>query len=182
MSGFDNDIMFAKNADFTQADNQAVSESNGLATNGQLWIGATTLNAGGTHINVGTLTSPDASVTIGYSSPNITLQAAIPPTTMTFIDQGSSITLASDTGYFVTASTTQTLPVGAAQGDLIIIICDTAGAVTVAPGAGQTLRLGSSTSATSLVSTARGDCLSLRYRSATTTWFSEANNGNWTVS
>jgi hypothetical protein len=74
MSGFDNDVVYAKNADFTQADNQNVSEANGLATNGQLWIGSTALNAGGTHINVGTLTSPDGSIAIGYSSPNVTLQ------------------------------------------------------------------------------------------------------------
>ena len=76
MAGFDNDIAFAKNADFTQADNQNVQESNGLITNGQLWIGTTAANAGGTHINVGALTSPDSSLTIGYVSPNITLQVA----------------------------------------------------------------------------------------------------------
>ena len=73
MSGFENDIMFAKNADFTQADNQSVSEANGLATNGQLWIGTSSVNAGGTHINVGSITSPLGTLTIGYSSPNITL-------------------------------------------------------------------------------------------------------------
>jgi hypothetical protein len=72
MSGFDNDVLYAKNGDFTQADNQNVSESNGLITNGQFWIGSTALNAGGTHVNVGNLTSPDGSITFGYSSPNIT--------------------------------------------------------------------------------------------------------------
>lgn len=75
MAGFENDVMYAKNADFTQADNQAPTEANGLVTNGQLWIGSTSTNAGGTHINVGTLTSPGGSVTIGYSSPNITLES-----------------------------------------------------------------------------------------------------------
>lgn len=74
MAGFENDIGFSKNFDFTQADNQAPTEANGLATNGQLWIGTTSVNAGGTHINVGSLTSPNGSVTFGYSSPNITLQ------------------------------------------------------------------------------------------------------------
>ena len=73
MSGFDNDIMYAKNADFTQADNQAVSESNGLVTDGRLWIGSTATNAGGTHINVGTITSPLGTLSIGYSTPNITM-------------------------------------------------------------------------------------------------------------
>src|SRR6187402_1239020 len=76
MSGFENDIAYAKNADFTQVDNQAVSESNGLITNGQMWIGTTATNAGGTHVNVGALTSPDSSITFGYSSPNITAVVA----------------------------------------------------------------------------------------------------------
>lgn len=56
MAGFDNDIVYAANADFTRADNQVPSETNGLITNGQLWIGRTAVNAGGTHIDVGTLT------------------------------------------------------------------------------------------------------------------------------
>lgn len=75
MAGTKNDVLVGKNADFTQANapNGQSSEANGLVTNGQLWIGSTALNAGATHINVGTLTSPDASITIGYSSPNITL-------------------------------------------------------------------------------------------------------------
>ena len=68
--------MFALNADFTQADNQAPIEANGLVTNGKMWIGSTAVNAGGTHINVGSITSPDSSITIGYNSPNITLQIA----------------------------------------------------------------------------------------------------------
>ncbi len=71
MAGFDNDVMYAKNADFTQADNQAPTESNGLVTDSQMWIGSTALNAGGTHVNVGTLVSPDNSIAFSYSSPNI---------------------------------------------------------------------------------------------------------------
>jgi hypothetical protein len=76
MSGFDNDVVYAKNADFTQVDNQDVQESNGLFTDGQMWIGSTTPNAGGTHINVGNLVSDDNSVSITYDSPNISLQAS----------------------------------------------------------------------------------------------------------
>lgn len=76
MAGFENDVMYAKNGDFTQADNQSPSESNGLATNGQLWVGTTLVNAGGTHVNVGSLTSPNSSITVGFSSPNITLSVS----------------------------------------------------------------------------------------------------------
>jgi len=72
MAGIKNDIVFAKNADFTAANNTSPSEANGLATNGQMWIGTTNVNAGGSHVNVGNITSPDGSLTIGYSSPNIT--------------------------------------------------------------------------------------------------------------
>src|SRR6188508_152884 len=76
MAGSKNDVVVGKNADFSQAGapNATTSEANGLATNGQLWIGTTALNAGGTHVNVGLLTSPNGSITFGYSSPNITAQ------------------------------------------------------------------------------------------------------------
>lgn len=74
MAGTKNDTLIGKNADFSQAGapNATSGEANGLNTDGQMWIGSTALNAGGTHINVGTLTSPDSSITFGYSSPNIT--------------------------------------------------------------------------------------------------------------
>jgi hypothetical protein len=69
------DAVFAGNADFTSLTNQNPLTTNGLQTNGQLWIGSTVTNVGGTHINRGVITSPDASITVGYSSPNITLVA-----------------------------------------------------------------------------------------------------------
>lgn len=72
MAGIKNDVIFGLNGDFSSSDNISPSESNGLITDGQLWIGSTALNAGSTHINVGEITSPDNSITLGYSSPNIT--------------------------------------------------------------------------------------------------------------
>jgi len=41
-----------------------------------MWIGTTALNAGGSHISVGKITSPLGTVTVGYSSPNITIDLA----------------------------------------------------------------------------------------------------------
>ncbi len=73
MAGFANDTVYGNNADFSIAASTKGSINNGLLTNSQMWIGSTALNAGGTHINVGTLTSPLGTITIGYSSPNITL-------------------------------------------------------------------------------------------------------------
>jgi C1q domain len=75
MAGFANDVVFANNGDFSIAGSNKGQIANGLLTNGQMWIGTTSTNAGGTHINVGSLTSPDSSITISYSSPNITLVA-----------------------------------------------------------------------------------------------------------
>lgn len=76
MAGTKNDVLVGKNADFTQvaAPNPQSGEAKGLILNGQLWIGSTATNVGGTHINVGTISSPNNSITIGYVSPNITLQ------------------------------------------------------------------------------------------------------------
>ena len=75
MAGIKNGTLVGKNADFTQdiGPNSQSSESNGLVTDGKLWIGSTAVNAGNTHINVGSITSPLATLSIGYSSPNITL-------------------------------------------------------------------------------------------------------------
>jgi len=73
MAVFDNDCVYSDNADFSTAGAGGGSATNGLQTNGQLWIGTTSVNVGGTHINVGSLTSPNNTITIGYSSPNITL-------------------------------------------------------------------------------------------------------------
>lgn len=90
MAGFDNDICYANNADFSTAGAGGGSEANGLQTNGQLWIGRTAVNVGGTHISVGNLISPLGTLSIGYSAPNITLD----------LTGGSSAieTIAGDTG------------------------------------------------------------------------------------
>ena len=65
-AGFSNDVVFAKNVNFQGAKSATIS------TDGQLIIGSTALNVGGTHLNIGNLTSPNNSITFGYSSPNIT--------------------------------------------------------------------------------------------------------------
>lgn len=72
MAGFSSstsgqDVIFAGNI------NLSGSTSDSMVSDGQILIGSTALNAGGTHINVGTITSPNGTVTIGYSSPNITI-------------------------------------------------------------------------------------------------------------
>jgi len=98
-----------------------------------------------------------------------------------WIDQATSITLAVNTGYFVTGATTQTLPSTAVQGTVVKIVADTTGAVVVTGNTGQIIRLGNVVSSTagSMTSTLRGDSLELVFRAATSTWISIANNGVW---
>ena len=69
MAGFRNsgtiDVMFADNVDFSGA----TIPSPSITTNGQLLIGSTAAP----NIKTGTITSPNGTITIGYSSPNITI-------------------------------------------------------------------------------------------------------------
>lgn len=150
MSGFENDVMYAKNADFTQLDNQNVSENNGLITNGQLWIGTTSVNAGGTHINVGTLVSPDSSITFGYSSPNLT----------------ATVSGGTTTGKTVTGDTGGALAPTA--GNWNFLMATSANSTTSANGTASTLRftlsdslantiLGSNSSGSRTITTANGN-------------------------
>lgn len=68
MSGFDNEVVYAENLDFSGSSEVDAT----ITTNGQLIIGSTALNAGGTHINIGNIVG-SGGITVGYSSPNITL-------------------------------------------------------------------------------------------------------------
>jgi hypothetical protein len=63
--------VYADNVDFTGGG----SRTNTINTDGQLLIGQTAATANQNHIVVGQITSPDSSITIGYSSPNITIIA-----------------------------------------------------------------------------------------------------------
>lgn len=76
MAGFDNETVYGSNVDFTGS----ATVNPTILTNGQLIIGSTALNVGGTHINIGMITS--TTLTVGYSTPNITIEAgATVPTT-----------------------------------------------------------------------------------------------------
>lgn len=75
MAGFDNDVIYGTNIDLSNS--LAGQGGNAtLLTNGQMLIASTALNAGGTHVNVGVITSPLGTLNIGYNSPNITMDLA----------------------------------------------------------------------------------------------------------
>ncbi len=72
MAGFENDVLLCENVNF----NPALPKPHPglITTDGQLIIGSTALNAGGTHLNIGQITS--TTLTVGYSSPDITIETA----------------------------------------------------------------------------------------------------------
>lgn len=82
MSGFDNDTVYANNADFSRAGAGGGSAANGLQLNGQLWIGSTAVNVGGTHVNVGVLTSNSGTLTIANGPGTINLEVTGGTTTI----------------------------------------------------------------------------------------------------
>lgn len=165
------DVFYGDNVDFTGNVVPAAT----MLLNGQLLIGSTS----GRHIQVGTLTSPDSSITIGYSSPNITLRA----TTTGFIwsDETVNFNALVNNGYFIAASVTANLPASPANGSTISFFVDGAFTLTIQANTGQTIKISSnvSSSAGTQVNTASGDAVTLVYRSTNTRW--EAINfvGAW---
>jgi len=96
MAGIRQDVLYGTNVDFSNVGLPAPT----LLTDGQMLIATTAANAGGTHINVGTITSTGGSVTISYDTPNINLEvaggAAVTNVTSTNLERtvaGSSIDL-----------------------------------------------------------------------------------------
>lgn len=90
----DEAIMFADNASF-----DGTQRGGKMTTNAQLWIGSTA----SPHVKLGNITSPSGTITVGYSSPNITLDLAGGTTAI------DSIAVDTTTG----AGTNPVLPTGA---------------------------------------------------------------------
>lgn len=111
-----------------------------------------------------------------------TLTIKSPP----FSQIGSSATSSLNTGEFVTAAVTRTLPAsaGLADGDLFIYVCTTANALVVQSVSSQKIRIGSSISgaAGSATSTAIGDSLTLRFNATDGFFYAVSVVGNWTLS
>lgn len=212
----DETILFVDNASY-----DGTERGGKLTTDGQLWIGQTT----GRHVVKGTITSPDTSITIGFSTPNITLTVnggttvgktitgdsggALAPTagnwnilgrsgsktsgsgsTITvrsppFSQVGASATSSLNTGEFVTAAVTRTLPVsaGLADGDLFIYSCTTAGALVIQAVGAQKIRIGAllSSAAGTATSTAIGDAVTLRFDATQGFFMAVSVIGTWVI-
>lgn len=111
-----------------------------------------------------------------------TLTVKSPP----FSQVGGSATSSLNTGEFVTAAVTRTLPAsaGLADGDLFIYVCTTAGALVVQSVSAQKIRIGNviTSAAGSATSTAIGDSLTLRFNATDGFFYAVSVVGNWTLS
>lgn len=275
MAGFRNDVVFGTNVDFTTTG--LGSGTGTMLLDGQLLIASTALNAGGTHINVNTLTAGsgisiingpgtitivntggggggggtntlvgnvgsatqvlgviNVPATTGINTVGLgntltvspandlaavealtgtgfaartgvetwalrTLQAGtgisitnpagiagdptISSTGISWIDQSGAFAAAADTGYFLTAAATATLPGSPNQGDEIRFSVDTTGTVTITANTGQFIRFGAQLSAVAgtCVNTHRGDTINLVYRASGATWHAQSGNGTWLI-
>jgi len=111
-----------------------------------------------------------------------TLTVKSPP----FSQIGSSATSSLNTGEFVTAAVTRTLPAsaGLADGDLFMYVCTTANALVVQSVTAQKIRIGNviTSAAGSATSTAIGDSLTLRFNATDGFFYAVSSIGNWTLS
>lgn len=155
-----------------------------MTTNGQLWIGATALP----HVKKGTITSPDGSVVIGYSSPNITLQVSSSIEKFPWTVIGASQTLAINNGYICTtgAALSLALPAISTVGDEIDVVLDGSTSWTITqPNAATQIRIGNTQTTLgvggTLASTAVGDTVRLICETANARWVVIAMMGNVTI-
>lgn len=144
-----------------------------LATDGQLIIGSTAGVPAATTLTAG------SGINISNGSNSITISAS--GSGFAWTDQGSSTVMVAESGYFATAAVTLTLPASPSQGDTVRVIVDNASTCIVAANTGQTIRFGTTTStvAGTFTNTARGDSMTLTYRTADTTWLVYAAQGTW---
>jgi hypothetical protein len=108
-----------------------------------------------------------------------TLTIKSPP----YADQAGSTTVTLNSGSFVTAAITFTLPVsaGLADGDLFEFVCTTAGALIIQSVGAQQIRIGSliSSAAGTVTSTSIGDSLTLRFRATDGFFYATSVIGTW---
>lgn len=110
-----------------------------------------------------------------------TLTVKSPP----FSQVGASATSSLNTGEFVTAAVTRTLPAsaGLADGDLFIYVCTTASALIIQSVSAQKIRVGSliSAAAGTATSTAIGDSITLRFNATDGFFYAVSVVGTWLV-
>ena len=165
----------ANRAVFTTS-STGVPVATALAADGQLIIGSTAGAPAAATLTAG------AGISITNASNSITIAAS--GAGFTWSDNSGTFTAVKENGYFITATSTATLPASPSEGDTVAFIVDTAQILTITGNTGQKIRIGSAISgaAGTAANNAQGDAVTLVYRSTGTTWFADSVIGTWTVS
>jgi hypothetical protein len=106
------------------------------------------------------------------------------PAGFPWLDASGVFTAAINTGYFLTAASTPTLPSAPARGDIIEFFVDANALCTITANTGQVINYASSTSASAgtLAASVKGDSVRLVYRDTDTSWNTIGSMGaSWTV-
>lgn len=106
------------------------------------------------------------------------------PAGFPWLDASGAFAATSNTGYFLTAASTPTLPAAPSQGDIIEFFVDAAALCTITANTGQVIQYAGATSAAAgtVAASIVGNSVRLVYRSANTSWNAIASMGAaWTV-
>lgn len=150
----------------------------GPLTNGQLIIGSSGSVPVASNLTAG------AGISIANGAGSVTIAAT--GSGFAWADQSGAFNATSDAGFFITATSTATLPASPTNGDTIEFIVNTTDVLTIQASGTQIIRIGnaaSSAGGTAVSSgVTNGDSLALIYRSTNDTWLClSAPQGVWAV-
>lgn len=174
MPGFDNQVMWCANMDFSDPTGAAFDHPGRFTAAGDLAIGTGNLSPS-PEIAVGHITG-SGGIVISYSSPNINIDGSGAGAGIVWNSIAANQTLAVQNGYFCTGGGTLSLllPPVSVLGDTIFIYLDGSGAFSVTQGAGQTIKFGNQVTtagvAGSVTSTGQGDGIMLVCRTPNLRW------------
>jgi len=131
-------------------------------------------------LGTATLTA-GAGVTITPTANTITIASSTGG--FTWSETSGAFAAVKQNGYFITTTATATLPASPTEGDTINFSVDTTNLLTITANTGQTIRMGSTVTASAgtAVNTQRGDAVQLVYKSTGTVWMAQYFVGGWNL-
>ena len=186
MPGFDNQVMWCTNMDFTDTQATHFDHLGNFTNGGDLAIG-TGNTSPSQEIEIGHLTG-SGGIVISYVSPNINIDGSGAGGSLVWQNISASQTLAVQNGYFCSGGTNLSLalPAVSVVGDIIEVVLIGSTSFTITQSAGQQIILGNRQTTAgvggSLASTQQGDAIKIICQTTNLTWVAGAGSiGNFTI-